>query len=70
VGYDEVLDNTKVGRSYKASMIETFESHIKEFLTDREIQMTKIITKSLLFSLIPLHHNEKCAKYYGLIDQV
>jgi hypothetical protein len=51
-------------------MIETFESHIKEFLTDREIQMTKIITKSLLFSLIPLHHNEKCAKYYGLIDQV
>jgi len=70
VGYDEVLDGVKVGRSYKAIMIETFESHIKEFLSDREIQMTKIITKSLLFSLIPLHHNEKCAKYYGLIDQV
>lgn len=70
VGYDEVLDGTKVGRTYKASMIDAFEKHIKEFLSDREIQMTKIITKSLLFSLIPLHHNEKCAKYYGLIDQV
>jgi len=27
----------------------------------------KIITKSLIFTLIPLHNNEKCIKYYNLL---
>ena len=30
----------------------------------------KIITASLLFSLIPLHDNEKCFFYYNLIFEI
>ena len=30
----------------------------------------KIITGSLLFSLIPLHNNEKCLYYYNLIFEI
>ena len=29
--------------------------------------MSTVITNSLLFSLIPLHDNEKCFRYYQLI---
>ena len=35
--------------------------------SNNDFNNLKIITKSLLFTLIPLHNNEKCKKYYNLI---
>ena len=48
-------------------MRKTFEDYFIEMFSETDLQNVKMITKSLLFSLIPLHDNEKCMKYYNLI---
>lgn len=45
-----------------------FETYFQELYTRADFENLKIITKSLLFTLIPLHDNEKCTLYYELID--
>ena len=37
-----------------------------ELYSEEDMKNLKLITKSLLFTLIPLHNNEKCIKYYNL----
>jgi hypothetical protein len=34
------------------------------------MEKIKYITALLLFTLIPLHDDEKCIKYYNLIDSI
>lgn len=63
IGYDLILLNKQIGLSYQMLLLETFES----YFTQTQIADIKLITASLLFSLIPLHDNEKCIKYYKLI---
>ena len=48
-------------------MIKVFEDYFLKTYSQEDLQNLKLITKSLLFSLIPLHNNEKCQKYYDLI---
>ena len=66
IGYDEVMENTFIDLKYKESMINTFES----FFSKEEMRSIKIICRSLLFTLIPLHNNDKCYKYYDLIKSI
>jgi hypothetical protein len=51
-------------------MIQTFETYFKELYSERDFEFLKIITKSLLFTLLPLHNNDLCDKYYDLITKV
>ena len=68
IGYDEILMSKIVNSDYKNNLIEVFKNYfIKQFSLD-DLQNLKMITKSLLFSLVPLHNNEKCQQYFNLIN--
>ena len=68
IGYDEILENTYIPAKYKNNIIDYFESWIINEFGKDVLLIVKNITKSLLFSLIPLHDNDKCHKYYNLIN--
>ena len=68
IGYDEILLSKIIDLEYKNKIINIFKDYfINKFSEDDFINL-KIITKSLLFSLIPLHNNQKCQKYFNLIN--
>lgn len=67
IGYDEILENTYVSFNYKNSLLKYFEDRFLEEYGNEQFEYLKYITASLLFSLIPLHDNEKCVNYYNLI---
>jgi len=67
IGYDEILLDKKLGIDYKTNMIKTFQKYIDEKYGNDTMTKIKMITNSLLFALIPLHHNDKCTKYCNLI---
>ena len=67
VGYDEILEDKYVNSIYKNHMLNFFEKKFIEFYDKKYLEYVKIITKSLLFTLIPLHNNSKCVKYFDLI---
>ena len=67
IGYDEILLNKDVNINYKTKLIHVFENYIKEKFNTDILNNIKMITNSLLFTLIPLHDNDKCVKYYSLI---
>lgn len=71
IGYDEILDNKIIDSTYVNKLIKLFENKIIEFYNDiNYLKYIKTITKSLLFSLIPLHNNDKCFKYFNLIKKI
>lgn len=66
-GYDEILLDKKIKRSYKENLICYYES----FFNKEEIADIRIITASLYFSLIPLHNEkEKYIKYIKLFKEL
>ena len=73
IGYDEILYDKKVEYNYSKIMITTFF----EFCTTQmnfnseDIENIKLISASLLFTLIPLHNDiNKNKKYYRLINKL
>lgn len=70
LGYDAILNNKNISYNYKNNMINIFIEHFKKLYSEKYVEYLKIIVKSLLFSLIPLHDNELCVKYYNLINEV
>jgi NDP-sugar pyrophosphorylase family protein len=70
VGYDEILCDKFIGETYKTKMIDIFHNYIITTYSIDALKNIKYITASLLFSLIPLHDNEKCDKYYKLSQQM
>lgn len=68
IGYDEILLDKSLGIDYKANMVKTFNAFVEAKYGQDVLIKIKMIANSLLFTLIPLHHNEKCAKYYNLIS--
>ena len=70
LGYDLILQDKEVPINYKKSLIECFENYFVELFSIEEFNELKIITNSLLFTLIPLHDNDKCEKYYNIIHIV
>lgn len=68
IGYDEILEDGNVNLVYKNRMIKYFEELIIGKFGQTTMNDIKTIVKSLLFSLLPLHCNDKCESYYGLIN--
>jgi hypothetical protein len=63
VGYDEILMDKRMKISYKELIKQHFESQFNQEILNK----IKIITISLLFSLIPLHNEvDKYEKYIKL----
>ena len=60
IGYDEILLDKKVAKSYKRNAIKFFESKF----TSNELIKIKKITKSLLISLVPLHDDPTKQQQY------
>lgn len=67
IGYDEILLERNVSDEYRKKMVEILKNYVLEIFGEEGWSTLKIITQSLLFSLLPLHRNEKCLKYYQLI---
>lgn len=70
VGYDEILFDKKVSEQYRQKIIKVFWDFIKTQYSESDFKTVKMVTKSLLFTLLPLHNNEKCHHYYQLINSV
>ena len=67
IGYDMVLLSKNISRGYQYNMICCFKDYFISKYSEKDFNNIKLITKSLLFSLLPLHDNEKCKSYYNLI---
>ena len=67
-GYDEILLNKIVSQTYKKNIIDTFRNFIIKNYGDEKMDQIKMIRNALLYTLIPLHNNEKCSQYYELIN--
>jgi capsule biosynthesis phosphatase len=67
IGYDEILDNIDLDIFYKNKMIAFFKDEFIKNNSLGDFKNLQTITKSLLFTLIPLHDNDKCNRYYNLI---
>lgn len=70
IGYDEILLDRQLSIDYKKDMISTFTNYVCKKFGTEIMQDIKMIANSLLFTLIPLHDNEKnkCTLYYNLIS--
>jgi capsule biosynthesis phosphatase len=68
IGYDEILLDKILPNDYKSNFINIFVSFVKKNIGDEYVDIIKMITNNLLFTLIPLHKNEKCNDYYKLIN--
>ena len=67
IGYDKILMNKNINIKYEEKMKKIFEDYFIELYDKDKLKDLKMITKSLLFTLIPLHDNDKCKLYYKLI---
>ena len=67
IGYDEILLSKSIDKLYKENIIDVFKNYFVDRFSEEHFENLKIITKSLIFTLIPLHNNEKCLKYYNLL---
>ena len=75
IGYDEILDNVEVNFEYRQEFINIFIKYINKLYDNdsKYLENIKLITVSLLFSLIPLHdnndNNKKCIQFYNLLEK-
>jgi len=67
IGYDEILLSKIIDNDYKENIISIFKNYFIDKFSEQDFENMKIITKSLIFTLIPLHNDEKCVKYYELL---
>jgi len=71
IGYDEILENKYISNEYKLEIKSYFLNKFSNIFEGPDYKYyLNIITASLLFTLIPLHNNDKCIKYYKLIDNL
>jgi capsule biosynthesis phosphatase len=68
IGYDNILNNIEIDYFYTITLVEYFNSQFSE----KELKNIKLITASLLYSLIPLHteSKEQFEKYFKLIKNL
>jgi capsule biosynthesis phosphatase len=71
IGYDEAMLDRKVSEQYRLALIATFWQCLADFAPNIRPDDVRTITKSLLFTLLPLHNapdeTEKQQKYYKLL---
>jgi capsule biosynthesis phosphatase len=68
LGYDEILLGKMVSGRYKSSFINTFNEFITKLYGNDKLKKIAILSNSLIFTLVPLHDNEKCQAYLKLIS--
>ena len=68
LGYDLILQDKEVSSVYKNKLLEYFENYFIKLFSIEEFYELKMITNSLLFTLIPLHNNNKCEEYFNMIN--
>jgi capsule biosynthesis phosphatase len=68
IGYDKILMNKNISHGYEKNMINVFQEYFIKLYSEKYLLFLKMIVKSLLFSLIPIHDNELCIKFYDLIN--
>lgn len=68
MGYDYILKNIEIDKHYQQILINCFEKNFSDIC----ISNIKIITASLLFSLLPLHEEDtvKFLKYIEIINKL
>jgi aminoglycoside phosphotransferase len=73
IGYDEILQHRTIPESYRQSLVQCFWSNLEDLSPGIRPEDIKLVTRSLLFSLLPLHtasdESEKQMAYYGLIKK-
>jgi capsule biosynthesis phosphatase len=68
IGYDEILQGKFVKNTvYKNALLNMIECKVIENYGPDGLFYLKLITSMLLFTLIPLHNNDKCIQYYNLM---
>ena len=67
IGYDHILLNKDIDIEYQEKMISFFKTKFLVFYSNEDFNNLKMITKSLIFTLIPLHNNDNCNKFYNLL---
>ena len=69
IGYDEIMHGIQLDGAYAASMLDAFETFVCRELSPEALQDLRLLTKSLLFTLLPLHADQpqKCQQYYRLL---
>jgi hypothetical protein len=68
IGYDHILNNIEINPHYTQKLI----NHFEKYFTPCHLEKIKLITASLLFSLLPLHEENKDQfnKYFKLIENL
>ena len=66
IGYDFILHNKDIDHKFVEKYQDEFQKHCE--LNNINFDKVKVITASLLFTLIPLHDDEKCDRYYSLME--
>jgi len=68
IGYDNILNGIEIDDAYRSELVNYFESMISR----EEIEKIKLITTSLLISMLPLHDDDetKFNKYIKLIHDI
>jgi capsule biosynthesis phosphatase len=70
IGYDFILMDKPFDDEYINNNKKVFEQYILNKFNESVLTDIKWITKNLLISLIPIHNNDKCDKFYNLINKV
>jgi aminoglycoside phosphotransferase len=68
IGYEEVHQSTHISNMYKNNILKYYENYLIEKFDHETLIYVRAIAYSLLFTLIPLHDNDKCNDYYKLIN--
>jgi len=68
LGYDFILLDKEIDVEYINKMKLFFKNEFISRNSEEDFKHLELITNSLLFTLIPLHNNDKCEKYYNLIN--
>lgn len=68
IGYDEIVNDLYLPNSYKENLIKEFWNFFNSKYPEENNDYIKLITKSLLFTLIPLHNNDNCFKFMKLVE--
>ena len=68
IGYDEILLEKYISNSYRDSLVKVFNAFILSNFGEKYITHIQMITKSLIFSLIPIHNDSKIYEYFKLLN--
>ena len=69
-GYDAILSNKVVCASRNSQLKELLFDDINAKYGNMYVEWLKVITQSLLFTLIPLHDDIMCEQYFDLINKI